>query len=287
MAEQPRPSLVGLVPASSGQEIPVLSPGRRSISGLVQLGELWAALAGLGLLPPVAALVPGRAGSSRGHPEPRVPRELPRCSTTEGWEGDGCPGEGFGLSLPLPGRCGVEQLLTSPCPCGPSCPALRRRALQGCPGPLPGLAPCSHAALSRCEPMLSSTNLFFRNIGGKGADQRLRQHSASPSPIAAASRQRAALLPGCAQRGLRLHRRLISVAGEGTPIRNRARNSRHTHFRSPAEPLILPAPRGGGHGGGNVTLRQESCERQPSQAAPSWRWLLVSSSLRWTVGPHH
>lgn len=46
---------------------------------------------------------------------------------------------------------------------------------------------------------------------------------------------------------------------------NQARNSRHTYFQSPAELLIHPAPWGREDGGGNVTLWQESCDRQPSQ----------------------
>lgn len=46
---------------------------------------------------------------------------------------------------------------------------------------------------------------------------------------------------------------------------NQAHNSRHTYFQSPAELLIHPAPWGREDGGGNVTLWQESCDRQPSQ----------------------
>lgn len=176
---------------------------------------------------------------------------------------------------------------------------------EGCPvslpskrrcGQAPGLAPRLHAALGRFELILSTTNLFFHNTRGKGADKRLRQRYASQSPIGGCERcgaswQRApaALRFGTVEPKwcLHLHRRLISVAGEGTPIMNQAHNSQRTYFQSPVELLILPAPWGREDGGGNVTLWQESCDRQPSQPAPSWRWLLVPRSLRWTMWPHN
>lgn len=59
---------------------------------------------------------------------------------------------------------------------------------------------------------------------------------------------------------------------------NQAQNSRHTHFQSPAEPLIQAAPWGREDGGGNVTLWQESSERQPRQQ-------LCLGDGSWSPGP--
>lgn len=235
-----------------------------------------------------------------GHPQPGFPPPgaAPLLQQPRGWERDGSSGEDFGLSPHLLRCLRINRLLISLCPYSLWCGGLGQSFLQGCPvilpdarkrGQAPGLAPCLHAALGSFELILSTTNLFFHNTRGKGADKRLQEHYASLSPVSGLRSSPAALHFGTVEpkRCLHLHRRLISVAGEGTPIMNQAHNSQHTYFQSPVELLILAAPWGREDGGGNVTLWQESCDRQPSQPAPSWRWLLVSRSLRWTMWPHN